>query len=345
MTEAVTKQETKGLTIRKLIEGDAFRGQVSKALPRHLTPDRFIRVALTALTRTPKLMQCTQESLFKCLLDCSAFGLEPDGRRAHLIPYGDQATLIVDYKGIAELAMRSGVISNLHADVVCENDVFEYDKGFVTEHKIDFKKPRGNVYAAYSICRFKDGTEKAEVMTKDEIEDIRKRSKAGKSGPWVTDWNEMAKKTVFRRLSKWLPLSSELRDAAENDDDKLDDPPSGVWVPPEAEKPIFREPPAKTVTEPEPEPTNDQPQETEPEPEQPTSSEPDNGITPKEELLIRWTEDLGGTEMQLVSVLRDKKLIKINEDMDNVTETQSADLLKDIKELWERHEELKGNKR
>jgi len=102
--------------------------------------------------------------------------------------------------------------------VVCANDAFEYDCGEVKRHSIDFKAARGEMYAAYAICTFKDGTKKCEVMSKDEVESIRKRSRAGDSGPWKTDYNEMSKKTVFRRLSKWLPLSPEMRDAIEADD-------------------------------------------------------------------------------------------------------------------------------
>ena len=118
--------------------------------------------------------------------------------------------------------MRSGLVSYLHADIVCENDVFEWDMGEIKKHTIDLKKPRGEAYAFYALCRFKDGTTKAEVMHREEVEAIRKRSRAGTSGPWVTDFNEMAKKTAFRRLSKWLPLSPEVRDATENDDDVID---------------------------------------------------------------------------------------------------------------------------
>jgi len=120
------------------------------------------------------------------------------------------------------LAMRSGQVATIHADVVCEEDVFDVDRGAIVAHKIDYRKPRGAVFAAYSIVRFKDGAEKSEVMTREEVEAVRSRSRAGKSGPWVTDWNEMAKKTVFRRLSKWLPLSAEIRDVVEADDDQFD---------------------------------------------------------------------------------------------------------------------------
>lgn len=213
------------LTIRDQLESPKFRDEIAKALPKHLTPDRFIRVAVSALTRTPKLKECEPVSLFGAMLTLSQLGIEPDGRRAHLIPFENrrrgcvECQLIIDYKGLAEMAMRSGVVSYLHADVVCDADTFEENMGEIIAHKIDRRKPRGEVYAAYAICKFKDGTAKAEVMSSDEIEAIRKRSKAGNSGPWITDWNEMAKKTVFRRLSKWLPLSPEFRDAVEADDE------------------------------------------------------------------------------------------------------------------------------
>ena len=210
---------TKTNDLRLLITGEAMKKQFAAALPQHLSADRFCRIAITALTRTPKLADCTQESLMRCLLDLSAYGIEPDGRRAHLIPYGNTCTLILDWKGLAELAMRSGIIAKLHADIVCENDVFDYNLGEVVAHKIDWQKPRGAMYAAYAMAVTKDGPVFVAVLTKEEIDAIRKRSKASGSGPWVTDYNEMAKKTAFRRLAKWLPLSAEFRDAVEKDHD------------------------------------------------------------------------------------------------------------------------------
>jgi phage RecT family recombinase len=101
--------------------------------------------------------------------------------------------------------------------VVCYADEFEYDKGKLKKHKIDFKGIRGEMYAAYALCRFKDGSEKCEVMTKEEIEKIRSKAKAGKGEAWTNHYNEMAKKTVFHRLCKWLPLSPEIRDAVESE--------------------------------------------------------------------------------------------------------------------------------
>ena len=232
-----TVSKQKPTTIRGHLESDAFKVSIAKVLPKHLSPDRMARIAITAITRTPKLADCDQASFFRCLMDLSQWGLEPDGRQAHLIPFNNrkrgvvECQLIVDYKGLVELVMRTGKVSNIHADVVCENDVFDYDRGEIVLHKIDFKQPRGEVYAAYALIRFKDGSEKCEVMSKEDIEAIRNRSKAGRSGPWVTDWNEMAKKTAFRRVSKWVSLSAEIRDAIAVDDKQFEGIVEGVSTP------------------------------------------------------------------------------------------------------------------
>lgn len=224
---------------RTWLQSSDFASAVSKALPKHMTPERFLRIALTAVMRTPKLANCTQESIFNCLLQLSQYGLEPDGRCAHLIPFdvrqGGQVvrtdcTLIIDFKGYAELVMRSGLVSSIHADIVCENDDFEYDRGFITRHKINFKAARGKAYAAYAVVRFKDGTEKCEVMSAEDILAIRDRSQgwiAFKKG-WAkqSPWNpaepviehEMWKKTAFRRVTKWVPLSAEIRQAFADED-------------------------------------------------------------------------------------------------------------------------------
>lgn len=219
MSTDIAKTKPQQPTIGDLIRSDTMKAQFEAALPKHITPDRFVRVAMTAINRVPALRKCTQESLMQCLLDCSAIGLEPDGRRAHLIPYGDKCTLILDYKGMVELVRRSGDVRKIHADIVCEDDEFEADPGEVIRHKIDYRKTdRGPVYAVYAIAWLKDGARQAAIMSVAEVNAIRKRSKAGGSGPWVTDWNEMAKKTAFRRLCKWLTLSPEIRDAIEIDD-------------------------------------------------------------------------------------------------------------------------------
>jgi recombination protein RecT len=199
--------------------------EIAKALPKHMSPERMMRVALTCLSRVPKLADCTPESFAQCLLSLSQWGLEPDGRRAHLIPYGRECTLIIDYKGLVELAYRSGSVRLIHADVVREGDWFEYSLGEVKAHtpwafRMDGDKPTeaGEIVAAYCIVRLDHDCAKCEVMTRDEIDGIRKRSKSGQSGPWVTDYAEMAKKTAFRRVSKWLPLSAEVHEAYDRED-------------------------------------------------------------------------------------------------------------------------------
>jgi recombination protein RecT len=212
-TKLVTKEKT---PLEKLFDKAEYRKKILDVLPKHLTPDRFLQVALSTMLKVPKLEKCSMPSIVQALYTCSQLGIEPDGRRAHLIPYGDYCQLIIDYKGLVELVRRSGDVSYIHADVVCENDEFSYmfGTGSHLKHKPALKN-RGDVLCAYSFVKLKDGSEDFDVMNIDEIEAIRSRSKAANSGPWVTDWNEMAKKTVFRRQSKWLPFSAEVRDAIE----------------------------------------------------------------------------------------------------------------------------------
>lgn len=211
--------------IRAYLETPAVQEQMAKVLPSHLTSERVARVALTAITKTPKLLECTRESLLRCLMDCSSLGLEPNGRDAHLIPHNNnkqgivECTLIIDYKGLIALARRSGSVVLFKAELVKENDVFSWDDNIV-RHSIDFMSDRGKLKAVYSYVKFKDGSEDWEVMTVADVDAIRKRSRAGNGGPWVSDYEEMAKKTAIRRHSKRLTLSPEFQAAAELDDDR-----------------------------------------------------------------------------------------------------------------------------
>lgn len=244
---AVATQQQKPATIKAWLHTTALRDAIAQALPRHMTVDRFVRVALTSMIKTPKLAECTQESMFNCLLSLSQLGLEPDGRRAYLIPFDvrkkqgnawvtthTDATLVIGYQGYAELVMRTGLVSKIHADVVCENDIFDADKGDILTHKIDYRNPRGEAYAAYAIIKFKDGSEKTEIMSKDQIFSVRDKSSGWqnfvKGYSRQTPWNpedssserEMWKKTAFRRAVKWVPLSAEIRSAIQQEDDNED---------------------------------------------------------------------------------------------------------------------------
>ena len=216
----MSNELSKKQDIKSIINSDAMREQFARALPKHLTAERFARVAITALTRTPKLADCTPASLMKCLLDLSAMGLEPDGRRAHLIPYGTEATLIIDYKGLIELIRRSGDVISIRAETVCERDDFSWANGEVT-HSVNWREDRGDIQAVYAVAAMKSGEKQTAVMTTKEVEGIRVRSRSGNNGPWKTDWAEMAKKTAVRRLSKMLPLSSEIMRHVERDDDQF----------------------------------------------------------------------------------------------------------------------------
>lgn len=200
----------KANAVRELLNRDDIQAQIAKALPAICKPERFMRIAMTAITKNPKLAECTQASLMGCLLDIAQLGIEADGRRAHLIPYGTTCTLIIDYKGLVELVKRSGEVVTIHADKVCKNDDFLVDMGEIKKHSIDYARERGDAYAYYAYAKMKDGSLQTEEMTKSEVEKIRQSSKGKNSSPWTQHFDEMAKKTVFRRLSKWLPMLPEI---------------------------------------------------------------------------------------------------------------------------------------
>lgn len=204
--------DKKELTLRQILASDKFRNQLADSLPRYCTPERFARIAMSALNRVPKLMECTQQSVLKCLMDLSAFGLEPDGRNAHLIPYGKDCTLIIDWKGLVALAKRNGDVKAWQAFDVCERDEFSWENGIV-RHRINYREDRGEPECYYSMVTLADGSVSYEVMTKAEVDKVRKISKAANNGPWVSFYGEMAKKTVIRRHSKQLDLSPQVQEA------------------------------------------------------------------------------------------------------------------------------------
>ena len=219
-TTALAKVEK---TIGDLLGSDQAASQIKLALSKAVTPERFFRVCATAMNRVPKLKDCTTASLAESMMDLAQMGLVPDGRHAHLIPYGKECKMIVDWKGYVNLARQSGEISIWRPELVCINDKFVYDKSRVQLHEINFKEPRGGVYAVYSYVLFKDGSEDYEVMTMEEVEAIKDRSAAGNKGPWKTDFREMTKKTVMRRHAKRLPLGGEFQQALEADYDSAID--------------------------------------------------------------------------------------------------------------------------
>jgi len=212
-------------TLHGVLESEKVKEQIARVLPRHITADRLIRVALTAANKSPNLLLCSPESVIQAILVCAQAGLEPDGRLAHLIPFetkaGWRVQVIFDYKGLISLALRNGGLDAVYADKVCENDLFSarvVNGVKQLSHEIDWKKPRGKTYAYYAVSS-KGSVVDFEVMSLEEIEAIRARSKAKDKGPWVSDFDEMGKKCPIRRMSKRWDLLPEIRDAIYADDD------------------------------------------------------------------------------------------------------------------------------
>jgi len=199
---------------------ERMKPQIALALPRHMTADRLARIALTNIRMTPQLLNCSVESLMGAIMQAAQLGLEPGPLgHAYLVPYGRECTLIIGYKGLIDLARRSDQIVSIAAHIVYEHDDFEVTYG-LEEHLIHRPvfENRGKPKLAYMVAKLKDGGHVVEVMTVEEIEAVRKRSKAANSGPWVTDWSEMARKTVVRRGAKYLPLAIEVQKAIAADE-------------------------------------------------------------------------------------------------------------------------------
>lgn len=226
MTTELAKDTKRDL--KSLLNSDAIRAQIARALPAHMTPDRFLRVATTTMLRVPKLANCDQTSFMQAMLTCSQLGIEPDNRRAYLIPFENrklgiiECQLIIGFMGLLELAKRSGEVASWKAETVKERDVFSWESGII-HHSINWREDRGKLECVYSVVKLSNGEIDTEVMTLAEVESIRQRSRSKDSGPWVTDFEEMAKKTVIRRHSKRLTLSPEFHDALDRDDDRLAD--------------------------------------------------------------------------------------------------------------------------
>ena len=226
-TPTVAPQPPK--TFREMVTSDGYKQQLAAALPKGLTADRMVRVVLTAMNKNPKLLECSKETLWESVLNCAALGLFPDALgRAYLVPYGKTCQLIIGYKGLIDLAYRSDRISSINCVVVREGDLFEQEPMALPPIRHKVNTPTGDPFRKathfYSVVYLKDcAIPSVSVMSLREVQEIQARSKSGGSGPWVTDFEEMAKKTVFRRHSKVLPMSSELAAAMDSDGDQMTD--------------------------------------------------------------------------------------------------------------------------
>jgi recombination protein RecT len=215
---AVTAQGTVANQVHQYLE--RMKPEMARALPRHMTPERMARIALTCIRTNPVLLSCSIDSRCACVMEASQLGLEPGILgECHLVPYGREAKLIKGYQGLIKLVRQSGELISINADVIHANDEFSYVRGYEEnlEHKPNFKDP-GEVVGFYAYALLKDGGRQSTVMSKEQVDKIRARSRAKDNGPWVTDYEEMGKKTALRRLCKYLPMSVQAREAVEEDD-------------------------------------------------------------------------------------------------------------------------------
>lgn len=200
----------------------AMEPQIRKALPSVITPERFTRMVLTALSSTPKLQTCTPQSFLGAMMQAAQLGVEPNTPlgQAYLIPYGNVCQFQLGYKGLMDLAYRSGEVSSIQAHEVHENDTFEYEYGLEPKLKhVPAVKDRGNVIMYYAVLKLKNGGIGFEVMSREDVEKFAmKKSKAYRSGPWQTDFDEMAKKTVLKKVLKYAPLKTEFARAVATDE-------------------------------------------------------------------------------------------------------------------------------
>lgn len=200
---------------------DANRAKIAERCAKLIDPAKLTRICVQLVNddKSGKLRQCTQDSFLAALLDCLSCGLLPTHGRGQLIPYGSEVKFQIGYQGILELAARAGITAKPY--LIFEEDDFDWTAGTdeTITHKPNFRAKRTpeTLMGAYVVATYPDGSKRFEVMTKDEIDSIRDRSKAGTNGPWKTDYLEMAKKTVIRRASKYWPIKYDFDAAIEGD--------------------------------------------------------------------------------------------------------------------------------
>jgi recombination protein RecT len=208
--------------------------------PHKMDADAFKECTVDQFYKNPRLKSCTIQTLNVALLRCARLGILPDGWCAHLVPFKNSklskeagkdvydVTLVIDYKGFNTLAIRSGYVSCIHSEIVRANDYFTYENGIV-KHRPNIFAPteeRGAIVGVYAVARMHDGAEKFEVMNLEQVYNVRGRSASYQASqkfdittPWDTDPEEMIKKTVVRRLIKYIPTTPELSIAATADNE------------------------------------------------------------------------------------------------------------------------------
>ena len=190
-----------------------MKNQVAAVLPKHLTAERVLQMAATTIKKNPKIAQCTPASLLGAVMQASILGFPPVDALGYcyFVPYGRDVQFQIGYRGMVELARRSGKIRMVYAETVREGDEFEVAFGLEPKlkhnPKMDSSKPLTHVYA---VCHFLDGGYNFVVLSRSEIERLRMRNpmqKGAPTGAWATDYEAMAKAKALKQLSKYLPLN------------------------------------------------------------------------------------------------------------------------------------------
>lgn len=214
-TSTALSADKKPLTIQDYIK--KMDSEIAKAVPSVITPERFTRIALSALSSNPRLQECSPKSFLGAMMTAAQLGMEPNTPlgQAYLIPFRNRGVMEcqfqLGYKGLIDLAYRSGEVSTIQSHVVYENDDFEYSFGLEPTLKhIPATTERGNPIFFYAVFRTKDGGYGFEVMSVDEVRNHAKKfSKSYENGPWQTNFEEMGKKTVLKKALKYAPLKSD----------------------------------------------------------------------------------------------------------------------------------------
>lgn len=198
--------------VRAALNLPSMRQQLQMALPAHVSIDKFLRVAVTALQQRPALLSADRNSLFASIVTAAQLGLLPDEQlgECYFVPFKGKVQLIAGYRGLIKLA-RQGDIGHVEAELIYSNDDVLYELGDESRFTVKVNwQDRGNIVAAYAVAKFRDGGLCARVvMMKHEIDAIRAKSQAANGPAWSDSYSEMARKTVLRRLAKFLPLTTE----------------------------------------------------------------------------------------------------------------------------------------
>ena len=205
---------------------EAMRPQIEMVLPPQVTADRFMRVTMTAIQQNPSVLNADRKSLFGAAMKAAQDGLLPDGREAAFVVFKSRVQYMPMVAGVLKKIRQSGELSSLSCNVVYAHDAFRFwidDSGEHIEHEPSLlAEDRGPLTAVYAIARTKDGGVYTEVMSRGQVDQVRSVSRAANDGPWVSWYDEMARKTCIRRLAKRLPMSTDVQQLFSRDNDMYD---------------------------------------------------------------------------------------------------------------------------